>query len=579
MGRDPSFSHLHARHETSRGAPGPPWRYVRAVPPLVPRRQLRLTARVASVEGRSAGLTVPPSMISTFGEELLDYILAKGFARSQTLQVLTTMASEAAQTPDSLSQRRRLLSFFECTDISAGSVINQMRLANGGAIPDDVAADACSQALLGLAVDLFPAQLLPAATGDPAIASPRSPDISLLLVRNPRWVAFARAFLSDPALSTMFPGGAGAEPSDQPFPLNVMSEVIWSNGNGGGLQLAMVAESILAYMFWLMHIDGRLDVKELPHYVYKVMAIARALAGRERVRLPVVATFGNISFAENVNSLPFANGQLFPVSQLAPGFLHVPGRATTLSLVDTELQLLNVSPWDPSDDASEASNRLWTHLSPKMQASYRATERELIRVRLSVILASSDELLAPTLLTWSIPHPLMGGNASWASPAISAALRPASSIGRSTADAISDWSHRLSKHPESLWLGTRRLISAVAARDDALDAFVDAVICWENLLGTGEGEVVFRVCGSLALLLEPHEPDRRRSLFDELRTLYRARSGLVHGSREPDAAAAAAMRDRAVRVAIDAMRAVYDRPELRDARDSNERNRILLLGA
>jgi len=245
------------------------------------------------------------------------------------------------------------------------------------------------------------------------------------------------------------------------------------------------------------------------------------------------------------------------------------------------MQLLDVLPWDPREIGRSEANRRWIHRQPQIESSQRSAIQELTRARLAMTLASSSEqIIAPVIRSTSRLFPLSAGSASWS---LSALLNTTSPFGECVLDhdsvsRIQNAAAAVANWPRSLWLGARRLISAVSERFDPTDAFVDAVICWENFVGTGDGEVTFRVCGAMAILLEPDDVAGRAALFDELRTLYRVRSGLVHGDREPSPAEALGQRDRAVRLAIKAIGAVAREDRLREAKDSNSRSRILFLG-
>jgi hypothetical protein len=156
---------------------------------------------------------------------------------------------------------------------------------------------------------------------------------------------------------------------------------------------------------------------------------------------------------------------------------------------------------------------------------------------------------------------------------------PEVTIDQDLAQRAEEWAKKVDKsHPSNLDMSMRRLLTAVSVRLDPMDGFVDAVISWENMFGTGEGETTFRVCGAMAHLLEADNNRQRLSLFRHLQELYRIRSSLVHGAQEPDARSAMTHRDEAVRYALVAMRRLYDRPELLSAQSSSERGRNLLLG-
>ena len=84
------------------------------------------------------------------------------------------------------------------------------------------------------------------------------------------------------------------------------------------------------------------------------------------------------------------------------------------------------------------------------------------------------------------------------------------------------------RRPE-LAITLRRLCSALV-KADLEDQLIDLAICLESLV-PGGGEFRFRFPYHLSLLTES-DAERRKNAFRQLRTLYDARSGLVHGGAD-----------------------------------------------
>jgi len=84
------------------------------------------------------------------------------------------------------------------------------------------------------------------------------------------------------------------------------------------------------------------------------------------------------------------------------------------------------------------------------------------------------------------------------------------------------------KDISSINVAIKRLLSAVCSRDDPDDALIDAVMCWENVIGSDK-EVTFKVCSSIAKVLSKRQDDRI-DILRELKDIYELRSKLVHGS-------------------------------------------------
>ncbi len=123
-----------------------------------------------------------------------------------------------------------------------------------------------------------------------------------------------------------------------------------------------------------------------------------------------------------------------------------------------------------------------------------------------------------------------------------------------------------------------RVLLASTERRDHSDALLDAVIAWENLVGTDEGETTFRITTSLSWLLAADGPGRD-ALEDRLRALYRLRSRIVHGNPGINQGEVATKSQEAIDVTLAALRNLFlDRPELLQV-NSRVRSRRLILDA
>jgi len=129
-------------------------------------------------------------------------------------------------------------------------------------------------------------------------------------------------------------------------------------------------------------------------------------------------------------------------------------------------------------------------------------------------------------------------------------------------------------HSSSVDVSARRLATAISHRTDATDVLIDAVMVWENLVGT-ESEVSFRVTASLAKTLETN-PAARRELRNALRSTYDLRSRVVHGVAV-DKLRIDEASSQAVDVALRVLRAFYRRGASWMALSSAERANTILL--
>ncbi len=206
-----------------------------------------------------------------------------------------------------------------------------------------------------------------------------------------------------------------------------------------------------------------------------------------------------------------------------------------------------------------------------------SVDRVIRRLRISLLLASSDTSRAPLLPTWrAIDDPLEEVTGlSWSDPRLSFSLRPTSL----TTGEVSEWQQWYDRVGASgadrLAVAITRVLRASAERTDLVDVLIDSVIAWENVFGSKEGEPTLRVTASIARLLES-EPARRSDLQRRLAKIYGLRSKAVHGN--PVNASEYELCSEALEIAIRVLRTVLDsRRDLLQKSSGTERSLQLLV--
>lgn len=205
-----------------------------------------------------------------------------------------------------------------------------------------------------------------------------------------------------------------------------------------------------------------------------------------------------------------------------------------------------------------------------------ATAHSAVLLQLSCALASEGTAKpAVPLLTWStllLPFQVGFGYSAQILP-------PAFGTEADLTDRVrevEEWARVVDRaHAPAVDVAAGRLVSAVANRMDMSDSLIDAVMAWENLVGTPDTEVSFRVTAALAKLLES-DLTKRRALRKELADIYRIRSRVVHGGTVNPSEVTAACA-RAIEVAVGALRASYARGRDWLALTSGERSDAILL--
>ena len=126
----------------------------------------------------------------------------------------------------------------------------------------------------------------------------------------------------------------------------------------------------------------------------------------------------------------------------------------------------------------------------------------------------------------------------------------------------------------SINIATNRLLSAVCGRDNPDDALIDAVMCWENIIGA-ESEVSFRICASIEKLLSATGRSIGESDFKDLKSIYESRSKLVHGNSNYRTDHKTVQ--LAIMYAIQLINAILEKRDLLTMKSKN-RSKAILLG-
>jgi hypothetical protein len=102
------------------------------------------------------------------------------------------------------------------------------------------------------------------------------------------------------------------------------------------------------------------------------------------------------------------------------------------------------------------------------------------------------------------------------------------SIPQEQLDEFQAWIARVAavKVPD---ITLERVLAIAVNNTEHVYAFIDSVIVWENLFGSGDTqELSFRIALNMALVLSDDPPEREK-LFKEIKRLYTKRSQIVHG--------------------------------------------------
>jgi hypothetical protein len=449
------------------------------------------------------------------------------------------------------------------------SLALEVRRISGGSVPTDPPyGDELARQVTRLAADLYVAALLPKQRRV-------SGNMPVSAITSPPALALEQAILRDEALAALFPDVVTIPEDPLDVPLHeIRSQVMWSSGVGGLLSLANLPESFASFAITLSLVRG-VAFDRLADVATEAVDMARRLARRESAQAPVVSSITNVTLPKSLAPVPVAGSTLYPAANARWVLPTIDGNTTALLLTPRPLKLL----WLVGHSAENADfDEMWDRSQGEIATHQRGVQHAVDTARLAFVVASPDEsIVAPVAGAQIVVNPLSGGAIGWSLPSSSQSPGGVCDIDQEIAVAASRWGTRLAALPDELWFGCRRLLSAATARADPVDGLVDAVITWENMFGSGTG-IRVTVATALAHLLEPTDLGRRVALFAQVKSLYDERSGIVHGAQEPSPEKAHRDRNSAVRIAIRALEALLDRPDLLQIKKPSKRAERLLIG-
>jgi hypothetical protein len=316
--------------------------------------------------------------------------------------------------------------------------------------------------------------------------------------------------------------------------------------------------------------------------VKQVLSEARRLVLGETVEVPVLQAFAFVTLPAG-RLVTSASGVLRGPSELetAHGGRYFPG---SLSYNDDHgAGIFSYSGDLILDGSVPISTQVSDAPRPGLPAfkanTWEEMERRQLRISLAVTLAVERARPAVAVPTWTIildPLSSVSGSMRAGNPEVHDA-GPAA-LTEAEAASLNGWLEILDRtYSERTAMAARRIQSSIAERRDAADGLVDAVVAWESLFGSREGESTLRVSASLARLLGAGTA-RRHQLQKEAKKIYELRSRVVHGGTSVDQADAYRAWLRARDLGIQVLRCLYrDHPELLDL-ESGERSLQVLLG-
>lgn len=357
---------------------------------------------------------------------------------------------------------------------------------------------------------------------------------------------------------------------------SINANIMLSNGQSGTIPLYMILDGILSSSSYVPSPNN----DEVVMYAQGTRSVYRdikRLANGRVVDIRTLVGLGNVELSSDIESIRMKN---ILIKRPSPVDIYsVFGDETNGMTVAVEIykktKILDVYEFTQQD--SPQTSARYERYSDVISKHFTQQQRDIDSVRLAMLLASNDEeFIAPSFVFTTQFNPLGPGRNSTLNPyKWPIAQFPVQTIHADQARLMQDWFVRLSDTPKTLDVSIKRLLSAVTERRDAADAFIDAVMVWENLFGAKQ-ETTLRIKGAMSLLLEPKNSAKRKIIMKSISELYDKRSRLVHGSPYVDLANIQEDRTISIYYALESFKKVLTRKSLLMAQDSESRGQIIM---
>lgn len=430
--------------------------------------------------------------------------------------------------------------------------------------------DSAERSLMTLARDVYPKLLIKKHQFD-TIAS-------ISDYKHPSWRQFsADIFRSRNPIGKLFPDALTYRhyKTNPTATLSLNCNMILSNKRGGTVSAGMIPESILTSSVYLPDsVHDSLEIYCLS--VQKNYQKLRRTIGRRFLKVKTIIGLSNVELSSDIQSYNIAPNikirRATPIDRLTV-FANLDEPDLIIEIED-RVDILDSFPM------TEDSTPRYERHRGSIDEFYVNQQRDLDRIRLAMLLASvsADELIAPGYLFTTALFPITPDrNLSISSHRWPMVRYGRQTIDRRRADLIRKWISKLNKLPDTLDVSVKRLISATMERANDADAFVDAVVVWENLFG-GKRETGLRIQGSMSLLLGPKSRTCRKNLIREISGLYDRRSRLIHGDSGIDNSTISVDCARSIELALKSLKLVLNNKNLLRASNSETRSKLIMFG-
>jgi hypothetical protein len=457
--------------------------------------------------------------------------------------------------------------------MSSLGFVSEIRVMAGLDLPEIAAEHPVELLLLECLRDYFPLLLMCAGSGAfKTVHFDGLPPCGLL----PSGRQALDEILRDPQLRRLFPGSG--EPSSKDNRSRIASFVHWLSGRAHVVSLDGMPDALVWETIYLAYIQGVNTFEGCAEILRALLSVARSLATGAPTEVPAVVALANIRLDQAVSHVDLGRSKIYP-GRIGIAFRLInddflsSGALMLTSRMD-RITRITALPDGGHPDEVFAGNM------DEVDLSESHLMREIERVRLALLLSTIDFPIAPIPSSGTHINPLMKdlSVSIFFDVPKQSAMPLIVLLTEDSARSAAHWHSVLDQGKlDTVAIGVRRLLSAVAMRTSTVDAFINTVLFWENLFGEAI-ETSFKVCGALAWLIHPDDENARKTTYRNLKRLYGVRSSVVHGSKDITESEAQQYCTQAIRLSISAMRAAVSHPDLLALKDSNKRYLLMLMG-
>ncbi len=492
--------------------------------------------------------------------------------------VLTVNLGEAAD-PDTMT---RVLIANLANEVDGKSVGLISHLQSGGVVGMPEATEQLDRLVITISANCYPLILLPTEEYLRDIPGRLNTQVASALFQLESAKEFRRLVLEDAALAAVFKHHS--EMSG-----HTTSMIYRSTGHGSELQLWMLLDLVFAGAVRSSSIAGALP--PIGEFVESALRrwqlIRRVLTSNVSQSVPARLAFSGVRLP-SPGPYEFGSLKIREVNDLDTDVVpkHLKGGLTGTNSVG-ESVLIDYS-GDVVVETTIPYIVRFVDQADGEPSSFPAYPQDILdknnlaeasqRLRASLLFSVEREHRVQIVPSWQfVDDPLEHGTSSgWNDPRQAVGLMPT----QLTEADIKSWRHWYDllgvEGSSKVDIALSRVLRASAERRDPVDVLIDAVIAWENLFGSSNGELKLRITASMARLLEA-EPAKRMELRAKLGSIYNLRSRAVHGSGKPKQSEMKLCYE-ALDYAIKVIKVVFEfRSDLIAEKDGTERGMKLLM--